>query len=234
MAVFLLSFLVAVLVFGSIDTIAQDTNSKSGAIFRVGLKSITISAPSTELVETGSDYRVILDALTPAVNRLVAAFLLPEDLKAIQNGPAILSRYALVEVPRGAEFANITPEIFKQIAANVGQEFGASLDATVKDQQDEINRRLKALGASSTTLTLDKPMMFGSFFSKPDAFGFGGIMPIELNGRKNKVVMVVSVVRIQDRVLSLYLYNSYVDLESVNWARTTSEKWADAILAANK
>jgi hypothetical protein len=228
-----LSF-VTVLVLGSVHTLAQNTNLTSAATFRVGLKSIALSAPSTELVETGSDFRVILDALTPANNRLVAAFLLPEDLKAIQTGRTSLSRYALVQVPRGAEFATITPEIFKQIAANIGQEFGASIDATLKDQQDEINRRLKSLGDSSTTLTLDKPLMLGSFFSKPDALGVGGIMPIDLNGKKIKMVMGMSVVRTQDRVLFLYLYTSYIDEDSVKWVRTTSDKWADAILAANK
>ena len=94
------SFLVAALVLDTVHTYAQISNFTGDSIFRVGLKSIALPAPSKELIETGSDYRVILDTLTPVTNRLVAAFLLPEDLKAIQTGPTPLSRYALVEVPR--------------------------------------------------------------------------------------------------------------------------------------
>jgi hypothetical protein len=222
------------LVLDTLHTHAQTSNFTEASTFRVGLKSIALPAPSTELVETGSDYRVILDTLTPTTNRLVAAFLLSEEFKAIQTGPTPLSRYALVEVPRGAEFATISPELFRQIATSIGQEFGGSLDATLKEQQDEINRRLNALGARSTTVTLDKPMMLGSFFSKPDAVGFGGILPIDVSGKKDTKVMGMSLVRTQERVLALYLYTSYIDNESVNWVRATSEKWADAILAANK
>jgi hypothetical protein len=231
----IVSLLGAFLLFGSIHTHAQATKSTDVATFRVGLKSIAITAPSTELVETGSDYRVLLDTLTPVNNRLIAAFLLPADLKAIQTGTtSALSRYALVEVPRRAEFASITPEFFKQLAGSLGKEFDASLDAKLKDQQDEINRRMKALSASPTTVTLDKPVMLGSFFSKRDAEGFGGVMPIDVNGKKSKMAMGLTVVRIQERVLFLYLYTSYTDEESVNWVRTSGDKWADAILAANK
>jgi hypothetical protein len=228
------SAFVAVLALGSVVVCSQAPPSADAASFRVGLKSIAIPAPSTELVETGSDYRVLLDVVTPVSNRLVAAFLLPEDLKAITTGPAFPSRYALVQVPRPAEFATIAPGMFKEIAGSVGREFGASLEATAKEQQDELNRRLRALGSNSSTVTFDTPVMLGSFFFKPDALGFGSIVPVEANGRKTRMVMSVAVVRAQERVLLLYLFSTYIDQASVDWVRTTGEKWADAVLAANK
>jgi hypothetical protein len=48
--------------------------------YRVGLKSIVIPSPLSEMTEMGSDYRVVLEPLAPATNRLVAAFNRPEDL----------------------------------------------------------------------------------------------------------------------------------------------------------
>jgi hypothetical protein len=65
------------------------------------LKSIAIPSPLKDLSEIGSDYRVVLETLAPATNRLVAAFNRPEDLHQIlAGGDAPLARYALVEVPR--------------------------------------------------------------------------------------------------------------------------------------
>jgi hypothetical protein len=230
---FVAVFFFAALLVPQSPTRAQ-TARPADTTFRVGLKSINIPAPSSGLVETGSDYRVIAEPFAPVNNRLVAAFLLPEELKALQTAKTSFSRYALVEVPRRAEFADVTPELFKEVVDGMAPQFGASLDATVKDQQEEINRKLKALSMDSTTVTFDKPVMLGSFFSKPDAYGFGAIMPIGVNGKTTKIVMVLSVLRVQDRVLFTYFYAPYTDESSVTSARTVSEKWADNILAANK
>jgi hypothetical protein len=205
----------------------------SDATFRVGLKSIAIPAPSSELIETGSDYRVTLELLAPTNNRLVAAFLLPNELKALQTGDSSISRYALVEVSRRAEFATVTPELYKQVADSMGQQFGAAVDSTLKDQQEEINRRLKVLATQPTSVTLDKPLMLGSLFSKQNASGYGAIMPVSTNGKTTKVVMGVAVLRAQDRLLFLYLYTPYEDEKSVDWTRTTVEKWADSLLKMN-
>jgi hypothetical protein len=38
----------------------------------------------------------------------------------------------------------------------------------------------------------------------------------------------------QNKILFLYLYRTYKDESTVQWIRTTSEQWADAVLAANK
>lgn len=208
--------------------------AQAPATFRVGLKSIVIPAPSADLVETGPDYRVLLENLAPTNNRLVAGFLTSDELNKLQTATASLSQYALVEVPRRAEFADITPDMFKQIDAGLASQFGGSMDATIKDQQEEINRRLKSLGQGSTTVTLDKPLPLGALFAKTDASGYGEIMPVSVNGVTEKMAVGISVFRVHERVLFFYLYTPYKDENTVSWIRATSQKWADAILAANK
>jgi hypothetical protein len=203
--------------------------------FHVGLKTIAIPSPSDDLFETGPDYRVMLESLVPTANRLVGAFLTQQELDKLRTATTTLSRYAMVEAPRPAEFVDITPEIYKQINDAIALQFEAQTNADVKDQQEEVNRRLKALGQSSTTVTLDKPLMLGSFFSKPDATGYGQIVPVAVNGDASQRVAVgISLIRVRQRVLALYLYAPYKDEDTVKWVRTTGEKWADAILAANK
>lgn len=202
--------------------------------FRIGLKTITIPPPSPDLTETGPDYRVLLQTLVPTNNRLVAAFLTPDDFTQIRSSTAAsLSQYALVQTARRAEFADITPEIFKQVDSSLATQFEAAVNASLKDHQDEINRRLKALGQDKT-VTLDKPLMLGSLFSKPDASGYGQIVPVTVNDTTKKIVVGMTLLRVRERMLFLFLYTPYKDEDTVKSVRATSEKWADAVLAANK
>ena len=202
--------------------------------FRVGATSIAIPPPAG-LTETGSDYRVLLEFLAPDNNRLVAAFVLPDDWKVLHGGNAPpMSTYALAEVPRRAEFADISPEFFQQVIGTVSQQFGAMVDGSLKDQQDSMNRKLQALGSDSGTITLDKPVQLGQLFSMPDAYGFGMIMPVSAKGATTKMVMVMSVMRVRNRLLFAYFYSVFKDPGTVQSIRDTTEQWTRAILAANK
>lgn len=213
---------------------AQGAKASDGQTFRVGLKSIAISSPAPDLVETGSDYRVVVEILAPASNRLVAAFVHPEDLQKLTGGSADLSQYALVEVPRRAEFATVTPELFKQVSDGMAQQFGALVNDTIKDSQEELNRKLKSLSGKESNITLDKPLMLGTLFSGPDASGFGMILQLDVNGTQKKMAAGVTVIRVRERILFLYTYAEYVNEDTVKWIRTTSEQWAASVLKANQ
>jgi hypothetical protein len=209
---------------------AQDTST-----YRAGLKNFTIPVPTSDLTEAGPDYRVILEPLAPTQNRLIAAFLLPADLDTIRTGStAFPNRYALVEVLRQAEFADVSPEMFKEVSDAFGTQFGAAVDSSVKDNQDEINRRLKALHSSASEVTLDKPVQLGALFTKPDACAFGMVMSMTSGGKTKKLAVGVLAMRVRSRLLFMYTYTEFKDDSSVQWIRTTDEQWADAILQANK
>jgi hypothetical protein len=225
--------LLSAVVFSAARVSAQSTAPPTDT-FRAGLKSFTIPAPSSELVEPGSDYRVLLEPLAANTNRLIAGFITSDELNALRSSAGTqLKRYALVEVPRRAEFTEVTPEIFKQVVESVGAQFGASIDANLKDQEAEVNRRIKDLGASKT-VTLEKPVQLGAFFTKPDAASYGMVMPITVDGVAKKVAMSMIVIRIQQRMLFLYVFDEYKDESSVQWVRATGEHWTDATLQANK
>ena len=203
--------------------------------FRAGLKSFTIPPPTSDLVETGPDYRVYLEPLAPTANRLIAAFIRLADLDGLRStGSAALATYALIEVSRRAEFVDVTPDQFKEIADSMGTQFGASVNATLKDQQDEINRKLKALNSSAGDVALDKPVQLGTLFNKPDACAYGMLMSLSSSGKTKKMVMGMTLLRVQSRILFAYTYTEYKDESSVQWIRDTDEHWADAILQFNK
>ena len=211
---------------------AQSTGAPT---YRAGLKSIAVPAPTSDFVELGPDYRVILEPLAPDSNRLIAAFTLSDDAAALRSGaPSGMKQYALVEVMRRAEFSTITPDIYKQIADAMATQFGATLDGSIKDAQDQLNRSLKVLSDNAATVSLDKPIQLGLLFSKADACGFGIIMPVSAKGDTIKMAAAVLVLRLQERVVFVYLYKEYKDEASVRWVTQTAQAWADSILAANK
>lgn len=203
--------------------------------YRSGLKSIVIPPPTADLSEIGPDYRVLMDSSVPDTNRLLAAFLSAEDFVNVRSGISKgANRYALVENLRRAEFIDVDADTFKQVSNSVAQQFGATLNASVKDEEEELNRKLKAMRGSDTTMTLDKPMQLGVFFSKPNACSFGIIQQISAAGSSVKMVAGVTILRVQNRLIYAYLYSAYKDEDSVQWVRKISEQWADAILKANQ
>jgi hypothetical protein len=143
-------------------------------------------------------------------------------------------RFALVEVPRPAEFVEVDTEAFKTVASTVAKEFGANLEVDIKQAQDDFNHNLKELNSKSASIAIDKPFPLGTLFSKPDAMAFGMIVSVSKQGPETKMAAAVVVLRAQNRVLLLYLYNTYKDEATVRWLRNTSEQWADAVLATNK
>lgn len=232
-------FCVCVLSIFCMSLAAQASSRQAAAqpqttIVRVGAVSIAIPSPATDLVEPGPDYRVLFEPLAGTANRLVAAFVPPDKMDAIHAGNAPpMNEYALVEVGRRVEFAEINPATFQQIAEIMAKQLGGDLNGLGKQSEDGINQRLKALG-NSTSVTIDKPIQLGTFFSKTDAVGFGMITPYNVNGTITRMAGCLAEVRVRGRVLSVFTYAAYKDEGTVKWVRETSEQWADAILKANQ
>lgn len=202
--------------------------------FRTGGKTVVIPSPESGLLEIGDDYRVVLDPVVPDSNRLIAAFVAPQDAQTIRSGSNVqLLKYGLVEVPRRAEFIEADRDAFKQVSDAMAQQFGSSIDTSMKNQEDEFNRRLKELNPNAPAITFDKAVPLGIIFSKQDACAFGVIMPVSAKGNTIKMITSIGVLRAQNRILFLYLYSVYKDEDTVKWLRATSEQWSDAILKAN-
>src|SRR6185437_2997811 len=212
------------------DAPAANSNNQ----FRAGGLSFTFPSPGNNLVEPGSDYRVVFEPLAPDANRLVAAFVEPQALEVLHAGvQPPLQEYALVEIPRRAEFVNVNEDSFKQVADTIGSKFSDGLSGSMKDSQDQLDQRLKALG-STQSVTLDKPVPLGQLFSKTGASAFGMVMPVTTKDGTVQIAMAMSVMRIHNRVFFGYFYMRFKDQSTVTQLRTTDEQWTDAILSANQ
>jgi len=227
-----LALLVAA-ISSSLLTYGQQPSSSPSDNIRAGGISFVFPSPGDGLVEPGADYRVLLEPLAPTQNRLVAAFVKPEVADALRTGTYRAQReYALIEVGRRLEFADITSEMFKQIQEAMGKQLMGDITGTLQDQQEEMNRRMKALG-SADTVTLQNPVPLGQLFSSEDAVGFGMVFPVAVDQKSVKMATAINVILIRHRVFFAYLYIEYKDESTVTWLRTTSAQWMSAILKAN-
>lgn len=201
---------------------------------RVGAVPIVLPSPASDLVEPGPDYRVLFDPLAGGANRLVAAFVPQDKMDVIRTGSApAMGKYALVEVARHTEFTQIDASTFQLIADAATKQLGGDTSALDKQAQDQLNNNLKSSG-SSASVTINKPIQLGTFFSTTDAIGFGSINTYNANGTSSRVVGCMAFVRVRGRILSLFTYATYQDEGTVTWVRTTSKQWAEAILKANQ
>lgn len=209
-------------------------NSEPGT-FRAGTRTVALPSPRGDLVETGADARQALDYMVPTGNRMVAAFVTAGDLPFLQARQLHpLSAYGVVEVSRSAEFTDASPADFQTVVQLMDQQFGVIFKGAVKDQQEQVNERLKALNAHAATVTLDKPVQLGNWFTKADEVGYGIAMPVSAAGKTVNMAGGISVVRVNERLLFVYFYEPIADDKTIDAVRATTERWADAILAANR
>jgi len=202
--------------------------------YTVGGTALAVPSPVADW-KSGDDYSKVMELFVPATNRLVTSFLAADDIARLNKGDTSggFTKYAVAEVNRAIESTDIGADDFKQLTGALAQQFGADLSSSVKDMQDEVNQRLKSLDVGKLDVSLDKPYMLGTFFSKDDEMGFGLVESVKAGDSTAKMVGGCAVVRVKQRVLFLYLFAQYEDEKTVAWVRANIEKWADAVLKAN-
>lgn len=201
---------------------------------KVGGLEVTAPAPA-DYSEVGDRLRTTLfEVMTPATNRLLAAYLPVKALAALEAGNTTggLPFYAMLQVPRGAEYADCTPEAFDQAVRSIEGAIGAIDTAKTGELSSEMNLRLKSLGVGP--VAVDRPEMLGGLFRKTDAAGFAMLMAMKQAEKTSSIAAGMAVLRVKQRVLFAYLYRRYESPETVRTLRTELEAWADAILAANR
>jgi len=217
---------------------AQDTGAKPAPIpsFKAGGTSIALPSPSTEMTEVGYDNREVMEVFVPQNNRLIAGFMLTNDITRLtkKSDDLTMSKYAMVQVPRRGEYMDCGPNEFKEVTSDAKKQFGDVMNSSMKEAAEEFNRRMKSLHLNDATVSLGEPIQLGCLFSKQDAYGFGMILPVAMGGQNMKMAGGAVLMRIKQRLLFVYLYAEYKNEETIKWIRKATEDWTDAILKANK
>lgn len=224
----------ALLVAVCAGAFAQTASTAHPVSMKAGGVELVLPAPSPGFAEVGDRLRTgVFELLAPSSNRLLSAYLPAQylaDARAGKIAPT-MDTYAMVQVPRRAEYADCTPEAFDSVLKGlVGG--GPKLDTPeVKASLDEISLRLKALGGKP--IELGRPEMLGTIFQKKDAAAMAMLLSMKQGENAATMACGLAVFRVRQRLVFAYLYQKYGSPESVDWIRKNIEAWADAILAKN-
>jgi len=229
--------LFTLLIIASVSGNAQVSNvtvSKSEA-FTVGGVSVKFPLPDVTMTEVGSDNHSKMEIFVPQNNKLISAYVLKDDLSKLFSGSdnTVMSKYALVEVPRGAETMDCGAEDFKEVVDGAKESFGGGFSSILNESTEEFNRRIKSLNIADMQVKIGDAKQLGCFYLKQDIIGFGMLASYEMGGNPIKMAMVASLIRVNKRLIFVYLYSEYKNDETINWLRTTAEKWVDEILKVN-
>ncbi len=144
-----------------------------------------------------------------------------------------LGLYAMVEIPRAAEYTDVGPQDFEQAVNTVTASLGTAIDKAFSNTTDEINARMKQLGGKP--IAMDHPEMVGSLFRKPESIGWAMLMGVRNadSGVSATMAVVTAMIHVKQRVLFVYLYGTYESPETVDSLGKLADAWANRILSAN-
>jgi hypothetical protein len=226
--------------------LAQDKNPNDvpqSEIHHAGGVAVVIRPPWQGMVELGADRRIFMDQFVPPYNQLIAGFVNADDASKV--GPGVVKappQIAMMAVSRQYESTDIKEDGFKMIVDNVAKQFESTAESYAKENEEEFNRRMKALDLDNIKITMEKPVSLGCLFSTPNSVGFGTILQVSATNSEEKpakghsVQKALSVlfVRVRNRVLFGYIFADYEGPDTVKWLRKVSSDWSNAILTANQ
>lgn len=236
-------FIIGFLVLFICDLHAQTEKNKESAIsaaqqkieeFKAGGTLINIPQPSSDLVEVGYDVREQMEIFVPASNRLLCGYMKASDIPLFIKGDPnfVLAQYASIQVARVSEYQDCAISDFKELVDYLKGSFNNDIDSIIEESEAEFNNRLKSMDLSK--ISIDKPVDLGTLFSKPDIHSIGMLSTYSDGTKSWTLVIATTFIRVRERLLFVYVFNSYENEQTIVLTRTLAEEWADAILAANK
>ncbi len=220
------------------DADTKATPEKAAAVeiesFKAGGISIKIPAPDTDLIEVGYDVREQMEIFVPSSNRLLCGFMRSEDIPRFVKGEEnfIIPKYASVQVARQGEYQNFKISDYNDLVVYVRDSLGAEMAAITEESETEFNRRMESMDLKK--ISFGKPVQLGTFFSKDNTYSFGMLVTNSDGKMTWTMVIGTTFVRVNGRLLFVYVFANHKDDETIAMVRKISEQWANAILEANK
>ncbi len=192
--------------------------------------NVSIPAPAEGFVEAGNEKREYFRE--QAGTRLLCAFVTAGDLQRLWKPADGTDRYMLVRVGRKFEGRDVGTADFERVIAALKPQLDTRINDVVKKTEEKLRSDYKELHRREE-VSIGPPVSLGAFEAK-DTYGFGVLVsgPVFLGVNRTYVSETV-LIRLNKRIVYLYIYALYVDETSSKWARDVAESWARRILASN-
>lgn len=224
--------------------IAVLSGARPGHAASVNVDQETFEVPAPagfeEVVSISDDVRRFAESITPAGNRLLAAFLPDEQVRQLRNGEAPeWRRYMLVQVQQRMEAMAFTAPEFDELKRHLAEQ-QATLAARTELQPEDLLRDDEAEGAEGAAeegVRVDAIVPGGIFADTERLMSIATLTRYRVSKSSDTYTTVVvsgtNLLRLSDKLLFLYVYSTYRGGDDLSWVKQASATWADAVLAAN-
>jgi len=232
-----LPLVVVLCVFAVLPLRAQTTSVSD--TFQLGSREVRVPAPEG-FVDTEPRFdRVALRlATTEAPQNETIASYVPESLvpKLTENQNIDLPIYAKFAVGRRVKALDCSPENFATTVAGFKAFFPTLLDPNsqaTKQLEGDISNELKELSGKDQTVRLSGQKNLGYFEETENVFSGLSAVNLEVNGKSMPLIGSASLVRVNDRLIFLYVYKVTTSKDDVGLMMNLAKKWTTAVLFAN-
>lgn len=212
---------------------------KNSDTFQLGSKTVRIPPPAgfTDVMGRIPNTKQLYARNDP--NSFIAIAVPAAVFPKLQADPLMpLDFYAVVAVTDAFKVLDMTPELFASYVATYEKDFSSYLDPkgpVVAEARKNIDTiRSQATGERSNANFSGTKNL--GFFQKTDkVFSAMFLMTLEVNiFRKLPTVVTFSVMRINDRLITLGVYKSRPTAKDLDTIPAFTKKWTAAVIAANR
>ncbi len=209
---------------------------------RLGGSKIRLPAPAG--FRAAGAYRGLTTAAvrraTPETNRLLDYYLSPQDLYRVKHGAnAFLRRYMVVQTHRRFVHQDISRDQFRHVVDASRRRHQELVFQLTRRKAESLQTTLaqlrRRLGA---TFRIGRPVPLGVLSHSDRHLTMGYVFNYSSNlvaGMQRQLrIGTVSIVRVKNKLLFLYVYGGYESGRDLDWVKRTSRRWVSSILAYNR
>ena len=211
---------------------------------------IAIPQPSgfIEITEESAPFHeTFLETVTPSNMRLLTAFICEEDFISILNDEVAScdqkGRRIIVTISKRRGFTKLTEAEFKQLTQVVRQEISDVLarfndeNRFSKEAQEGV-KEFNALYGTAFKADMGKVIPLGIFSDKEHVLSYAVLSKMKAGiGNSTDCEFVAAITNsfllVKNRPLIIYVYTKCSSKEDLDWIRSKTESWLDAIVDKN-
>jgi hypothetical protein len=206
-------------------------------VFNIGSRSVRVPPPEGFIDVVG---RIVNDHGRFAANEregLISLCVRASDVPALNRDPLMpLDIYTKVRIAPEMILMDVDGELYAKVVAEYQKNFDSLLDpngSVVAKAKKDLSLSVSQITGRMSTVDLKSSRNLGYFQKTERAFSSLSLMTIEVNGQPIPLLVSVSLLRLNDRLVNVAVYKRLPTEKDIDHLRDFSTRWTSAIVAAN-
>ena len=202
-------------------------------ISNVGGKVIKFPVPNSQFNEVGDAQRYQFASYLPQSNSMLCVYLDTIDVTKLvkhENDSIKMEKYMLVEINKNLIDTECSDSNFVEVKAEAFQ----SLKDDAKQLMEDANNTLKEIIDATEDVNINHLKNLGIIYDTKEACGMLMSFVVKNGDKSIKKLCSVNYLRLNNRLIYVYVYTNFTDIAQVNWIKDVSISWSNNLLEANK